>query len=168
MTSAGPGSKRLLVLRHGQAKNAPPGGDDADRPLSGSGRRGAASLGPVVRRLAPDLVLCSSALRTRQTSEALELGADVDVSIEPGLYGAEVEELLEHVRGVDDDIEVLLVVGHNPGVHQLVVELTGGERVPTFRPATLAVLELDVEQWHELGPGLGRLTSLHVPDETAE
>jgi phosphohistidine phosphatase len=146
MTSPVPGSRRLLVLRHGQAKDAPAGGDDADRPLSGSGRRGVASLGPVVRRLAPDLVLCSSALRTRQTFEALELEPDTDVSIEPGLYGAEVEEILEHLRGVDDDTEVLLVVGHNPGVHQLVIELTGGERVPTFRPATLAVLDLDVAQ----------------------
>jgi phosphohistidine phosphatase len=168
MTSPRTGSRRLLVLRHGQAKDAPPGSDDADRPLSGRGRRGVATLGPVVRRLAPDLVLCSSALRTRQTLEALDLESDVDVSIEPGLYGAEVEEILEHLRGVDDDIEVLLVVGHNPGVHQLVIEVTGGERVPTFRPATLAVLDLDVEQWHEVGSGLGRLVSLHVPDETAE
>jgi phosphohistidine phosphatase len=98
----------------------------------------------------------------------LDLDQGVDVSIEPGLYGAEVDEIVDHLRGVDDDIEVLLVVGHNPGVHDLVIELTGGERVPTFRPATLAVLDLDVEHWHEAGPGLARLVSLHVPDEAAE
>lgn len=172
MTAPAGGSRRLLVLRHGQAKNAPPGGDDAERPLSGSGRRGAATLGPTVGRLGPELVLCSSALRTRQTLEALDLDADVDVSvdvsIEPGLYGAEVEELVEQLRWVDDDIRVLLVVGHNPGVHQLVIELTGGERVPTFRPATLAVIDLEIDHWHGVGPGVGRLASLHVPDETAE
>ncbi len=158
--------RRLLVLRHGQAKDAPPGGSDADRPLSGRGRRGAASLGPVVRRLRPEFVLCSSALRTRQTVEALELDPGTDVSIEPGLYGAEVEEIVDHLRGIDDD-EVVLIVGHNPGVHQLVIELTGGDRVPSFRPATLAVLELDLEQWHEVGTGVARLISLHVPDEDA-
>jgi len=172
VTDPGAGSRRLLVLRHGQAKDAPPGGSDHERPLSKSGRRAVATLGPVVRRLGPDLVLCSSALRTRQTLEALDLDAEtdtaVDVSIEPGLYGAEVDEIVEHLRGVDDDIDVLLVVGHNPGVHQLVIELTGGERVPSFRPATLAVLDLDVARWHEVGAGVGRLVSLHVPDETAE
>jgi phosphohistidine phosphatase len=163
---------RLLVLRHGQARDAPPGGDDTDRPLSASGRQAAATLGPVVQRLEPDLVLCSSALRTRQTLDALELGssagAAVDVAYEPGLYGAEADTILEHLREVDDDASVVLIVGHNPGVHHLVLELTGGSRVPQFRPATLAVLDLDAERWFEVGPGSGNLVSLHVPDELAE
>lgn len=158
---------RLLVLRHGEARNAPPGGDDLDRPLSAAGRKSAATLGPVVRRLQPELVLCSSALRTRQTLEALELD-DVDVAYEPGLFGAEAEEILEHVREVDDDVPVVLVVGHNPGVHNLVIELTGGDRVPHFKPATLAVLDLDADRWSEAGPGSGSLVSLHVPDELAQ
>lgn len=159
---------RLLVLRHGQAREAPPGGADIDRPLSASGRKAAATLGPVAQRLAPELVLCSTALRTRQTLEALELDPSVDVAYESGLFGAEADELLEHVREVDDDVSVVLLVGHNPGVHNLVIELTGGDRVPQFKPATLAVLDLDVERWSEVGPGSGSLVSLHVPDEQAQ
>jgi phosphohistidine phosphatase len=158
---------RLLVLRHGKARDAPPGGDDVERPLSASGRAAAATLGPVVRQLAPELVLCSVAVRTRQTLDALDL-EDVDVAYEPGLYGAEVEQILDHVREVDDDVATVLLVGHNPGVHQLVLELTAGERVPQFRPATLAVLDVDAARWWEVGPGSGTLVSLHVPDPAAE
>jgi phosphohistidine phosphatase len=159
---------RLLVLRHGQARNAPPGERDFDRPLSTAGHRAAATLGPVVRALEPELVLCSAAVRTRQTLEALELAPSVEVAYERGLYGAEAEELLEHVREVDDDNAVVLLVGHNPGVHNLVTELTGGDRVPQFKPATLAVLDLDAERWWAVGPGSGTLVSLHVPDELAQ
>lgn len=158
---------RLLVLRHGEARDAPPGGADIDRPLSAAGRRAAATLGDVTRRLAPELVLCSTALRTRQTLDALTL-EDADVAYEPGLYGAEVEQLLDHLHEVDDDVATVLLVGHNPGVHQLVLELTGGERVPHFRPATLAVLDLDAERWWQVATGSGALVSLHVPDELAE
>jgi phosphohistidine phosphatase SixA len=60
------------------------------------------------------------------------------------------------------------MVGHNPAVKDLVVELTGGERIPSFRPATLAVLELDVTRWWEVAPATARLVSLHVPDPHAE
>jgi phosphohistidine phosphatase len=163
---------KLLVLRHGQALDPPPGGDDIDRPLSAAGREAAATLGPVVQGLGPDFVLCSTALRARQTLDALELdglpGTVVDVAYEAGLYGAEAEELLEQVREIDHDISVALLVGHNPGVHNLVIELAGGASVPRFKPATLAVLDLDVEQWWAVGPGSGSIVSLHVPDELAQ
>jgi phosphohistidine phosphatase len=166
--SGGNGVRRLLVLRHGQAEDGPPDGADIDRALSDRGRRAVAALAPVLERLDPDLVLCSSALRTRQTTEALGLDPGVEVSLEPGLYGAEADTLLEHVREVDEDVATVLVVAHNPGVHHLVLEVSGGERVAAFRPATLAVLELDVGTWWEAGPGAGRLVSLHVPDRDAE
>ncbi|MDQ1633227.1 MAG: phosphohistidine phosphatase [Frankiaceae bacterium] len=157
---------RLLVLRHGQASNA--GASDAERPLTDSGRAAVAALAPVVEPLDPDLVLCSSALRTRQTLELLALDPGVDVRLEDGLYGAGVDELIEFVRLVDDDVVSVLIVGHNPAAKDLVVELTGGERIPSFRPATLAVLELDVTRWWEVAPATARLVSLHVPDPHAE
>ncbi len=157
---------KLLVLRHGQASND--AATDHERPLTGSGRSAVAALAPVVEELDPDLVLCSSAVRTRQTLDQLVLDPGVDVRIESGIYNADVEQLIEFVRVVDDDVATALVVGHNPGVKDLVVELTGGERIPGFRPATLAVLELDVERWWEVAPGSARLLSLHVPDPDAE
>lgn len=157
---------KLLVLRHGQASNDADA--DVDRPLTEAGRTAVAALAPVVEQLDPDLVLCSSAVRTRQTLDQLAVDPGVDVRIEPGIYNADVDQLIEFVRLVDDDVATVLVVGHNPGVQDLVIELTGGERLPGFRPATLAVLELDVEHWWEAGPGNARLLSLHVPDSEAE
>jgi phosphohistidine phosphatase len=160
-------ARRLLVLRHGETADPPPGGDDADRALTPAGRRAAAGLGPTVRGLDPERVLCSSALRARQTLEALELGPAAAVSITGGLYGAGVDELLEQVRLLDDDVATALLVGHNPGMHDLVIELTSGERVPSYRPSTLAVLALDVDSWEQAGPGVGHLLTLHVPDDSA-
>lgn len=157
---------KLLVLRHGQASND--AGTDAERPLTEAGGAAAAALAAVVEPLDLDLVLCSTALRTRQTLAELALDAGVDVQLENGLYGAGVEELIEFVRLVNDNVATVLVVGHNPGVKDLVVELTGGERIPGFRPATLAVLELDVPHWWEVAPSTARLVSLHVPDPEAE
>jgi phosphohistidine phosphatase len=157
---------RLLVLRHGQASNA--AATDADRPLTEAGRAAVGALAPVMNSLDPDLVLCSTALRTRQTLEQLALDPGVAVQLEDGLYGAEVDALIEFVQLVDDDVATALIVGHNPGVKDLVVELTGGERIPGFRPATLAVLELDVDHWWEVAANTARLESLHVPDPDAE
>jgi phosphohistidine phosphatase len=165
----------LLVLRHGQAASAPPGGDDAERPLTASGRRAAAAQARVVATQAVDQVLCSPALRARQTLEALDLDAGVPVNFEPELFGAGVEDLLEQLRQLDDDADdaggrpagTVLLVGHNPAVHELVVELADAGQLSSFRPATLAVLDLDVARWNDVAPGSGRLESLHVPDEQA-
>jgi phosphohistidine phosphatase len=159
---------RLLVLRHGQAGVAPAGGADIDRPLSGAGRRASAALAALVGQLRPEVVLCSSALRTRQTMEALDLDPEVAVSLEPALYDADADDLLDAVREVDDEPATVLVIGHNPGVRQLAVEIAGAERIPSFPPATLAVLDLDVARWFETAPGAGRLISLHIPDRMAE
>lgn len=158
---------RLLVLRHAEAGN-PAGVSDVDRPLTDAGRTAAAALADVVERLDPDLVLCSVARRTQETVEQLHLDPGVEVQLEHGLYNADVDQLLEFVRLVDDEVATVLVVAHNPGVRDLMVELSGGERLPAIRPATLAVFELDHEHWWETGPASGRLVSVHVPDPDAE
>ncbi len=125
-----------------------------------------AALAPKVRAYDPDLVLSSPSRRTRETVDRLELAAPVDY-LDP-LYGAEADELLDAVRelGARDEPPVtVLLVGHNPGVHQLVVELTGGERLPTFPPSALAVLRLDVADWWQADPACARLEALHLPDD---
>jgi phosphohistidine phosphatase len=163
-------AKRLLVLRHGHAeRQAPPGGSDFDRTLRPKGRRSVAALAPVVRGLAVDLVLCSPSVRTSETLAGLGLTAPADYP--DALYGAAAPEWIEAVRevGADDrNVSCLLVVGHNPGLHELVLELTGGERIPGFPPAALAVLDLDIDDWWELAAGGARLERLHLPDDPSE
>jgi phosphohistidine phosphatase len=124
------------------------------------------ALSPVVQQAGPDLVLSSPALRTRQTVAALLLAAPVTFLEQ--LYAADADELLDAVRELsarDDEPESVLLVGHNPGVHQLVLELTGGEQLPGYPPATLAVLDLDIDDWWQADTGTARLVSLHLPED---
>lgn len=158
--------RRLFLLRHAKSDHAPAATPDAQRPLAGKGRRACAAVAEHLRSsgLAPDLVLCSSSLRTRQTVEgiAAALPATVPVVTEDRLYLAEPSELLTRLRELDDGLPSVLLVGHNPGIHMLAVALLDPRdrsRVATFPTAALAVLETRVHRWAELGPSTTRLTS---------
>ena len=161
-------AKHLLILRHGHAEQQLPasGEGDVERPLRSKGRRLVTTLSPVVQSAGLDLVLSSPSRRTRQTVDALLLTAPVEW-LEP-LYGADADELLDAVRELsarEEPPESVLLVGHNPGVHQLVLELTGGEQLPGFPPASLAWLDLDIDEWWQASTGSGRLRSLHLPED---
>jgi phosphohistidine phosphatase len=156
---------QLLVLRHGHAKkDAPAGGSDWDRPLRGTGRRAVDALAPTVQALKPDLVLSSPSQRTRDTLDHLRLTTAVDY--QERLYAADVDELVDAVRELsafEPEPETVLLIGHNPSVHQLVLELTGGDYARDFPPSALAVLEFDVTHWSEVRTGSAQLVALHVP-----
>jgi phosphohistidine phosphatase len=135
--------KRLYLLRHAKSSWKQTELADRDRPLAGRGRRAAKAIRRHLREQAidPDLVLCSPARRTRETLERIEpsLGRGA-VKVEPELYGASADELLERLRAVPDDVESVLLIGHNPGIADLTHHLCGfDEKFPT---AALATLEL--------------------------
>jgi phosphohistidine phosphatase len=150
----------LIVLRHAKA-TSPLGTPDFDRPLSGRGRRDAQAAGDALRAagLAPVLVLCSTALRTRQTLDALNVDALVD--FESRVYDNDHEEILDLLRERPDDPDSILLIGHNPSAHQLVLSLTGApdQGYPT---SAMAVVEFD-GGWGDLWPGTGRLVSFWTP-----
>ncbi|MEU1533614.1 SixA phosphatase family protein [Streptomyces fagopyri] len=169
---AGP-LRRLVVLRH--AKSAwPTGVDDHDRPLAPRGRRDAPAAG---RALAdadclPDLALCSTAVRARQTWElaAQQWGTPPLARFDRRLYGAGVPELLAAVHEVPDQMMTLLLIGHNPGLQELVLELAGDslddalDDVRTkFPTSATAVLAWHGGSWDALTPGVALLTCLTVP-----
>ncbi len=127
--------RTLWLVRHAKALADPPfGGTDHERPLSPRGRRDAAALG---RRLGPDgdhfglaadaptAALSSTASRAAQTAEGVVLKGGRSVAVAPSrsLYGAEPSEILTELHTVDDADRAVLVVGHNPGVHELAVAL---------------------------------------------
>ncbi|MEU8470882.1 histidine phosphatase family protein [Streptomyces sp. NPDC029006] len=169
---AGP-LRRLVVLRH--AKSAwPEGVEDPRRPLAPRGLRDAPAAG---RALAdsgslPDLALCSTAVRARRTWElaSAEWGTPPPVRLDGRLYAAGVPELLEVVHEVPPEVETLLLVGHNPGLADLVRALAAdglddtlgrvGEKFPT---AAIAVLAWRGTGWPALAPGTALLTSFTVP-----
>ncbi|TKA09709.1 SixA phosphatase family protein [Actinacidiphila oryziradicis] len=164
---------RLVVLRH--AKSArPPDVDDHERPLAGRGRRDAPAAGGWLygAGCVPDLVVCSSARRTRETWElvAVELGgAAPPVVFEPQVYEASAAALLAVVRETPEERRTLLLIGHQPGVQELVLSLAGDadgdaltrarEKFPTSGIAVLAL----PGAWVNLAPGSAVLTDFAVP-----
>jgi phosphohistidine phosphatase len=161
----------LGVLRHSKATHDP-GFDDMDRPLTKRGLRDASAAGQwlLAGGLIPDLVRCSAAVRTRQTwrqvSTALGPAAEhTQVSVEPRLYEAGAAALLDVVRESPPETGMVLLVGHNPASHQLVLDLTG-RRDLAFPTSALAVIELP-GQWAAAAPGAGELAQLWTPRDPA-
>jgi phosphohistidine phosphatase len=119
----------------------------------------------------PQLVVSSDAARARETLEVVLPGlGEPEVRIEDALYSAGAETLLERVRALPDEVEEAMLVGHNPGLGNLLLLLAepgelrerAEKKVPT---GVLATLEADIERWSELEPGGGRLVEFVVPRE---
>lgn len=165
--------RRLVLLRHAKAEH---GGahDDHNRALALEGRRQAGQVGAALRDagLVPDLVLCSSSVRTRQTWDLVRagLGAEVgDVQVLDALYEAGARDVLELVRGAGDAVRTLLVVGHEPTMSQAAAMLAGPGsdeaaqmRVRTGVPTGSWTL-LEAARWDVLEPDGARLVRLVTP-----
>ena len=166
--------RTLFLLRHAKSSWADPTLADHDRPLAPRGRRAASCLARHVESepIRPALVLCSSARRARDTFEALKPALDhhVDVEIDDDLYGADAHSLLDRLRGVGHDAASVMIVGHNPGLHDLAVALAGdgdsaaiGQLNTKFPTGALATLDLGGTSWGHLGPSQAYLVSLVLP-----
>jgi phosphohistidine phosphatase len=165
--------RRLHLLRHAKSSWDDATLDDRDRPLAPRGRRAATRIARWARKhdVRPQLVVSSDALRARETLERVLAGlGEPDVRIENALYGARAETLLERVRALPDEVEEAMLVGHNPGLADLLLLLAGPgklrERAEAKVPTgALATLEADVARWAELEPGGARLVAFVVPRE---
>ena len=159
-------TKQLLLLRHAKSSWDHPGLSDHERPLNARGRRDAARMGEHLRgrAISPELVLCSSAVRTRETLAGLALGPSVEVVVDPTLYGASSGELHARVRVVDDAVGVLMLIAHNPGTHALATTLVDDPlRIPAYPTAALTDLVAPIDSWAELRPGVARLEEFVTP-----
>jgi phosphohistidine phosphatase len=143
-------ARTLLLLRHATAANSPEGADE-QRPLTRHGLAEAAAVGREIATWKPEHVLCSPAVRTRQTWQQVsaELAVQPKIAYEPGIYAATPDTLRELVWLVDDEIRTVLLVGHNPAVHELAWQLLGESAPRHFPPASLAVVTFDGD-WTEL------------------
>jgi len=170
--SPGRTAHTLLLLRHAKSSWVDPTLPDHDRPLASRGRRDAKRIAKHLTGLEfePELVLCSSAVRTRETLELVRpaLG-NSKVLFEDGLYGASSDELLARIRVVPDAVGSVMLIGHNPGLEQLALLLasSGDElrRLETkFPTAALATLAVETT-WSRLAPGDAILTAYIVPKQ---
>ncbi|HBH26054.1 MAG TPA: hypothetical protein DDX54_01425 [Rhodospirillaceae bacterium] len=155
--------KHLFLLRHAHTLPAAPGQTDADRELAPGGVEAAARLGAFMRHegCAPEVVLCSPAARTRQTLvQALGDDAAAAALYPESLYGASAGELLAAAQGADPGARSLLIVAHNPGIHDL-ARLMGPQPPPTalmaYHPGTLTAYACPVDAWAALAPHTGTL-----------
>jgi len=166
--------RTLYLLRHAKSSWSDPSISDAERPLAQRGRRDAKRIAEHLVRLGvePELVLCSAAVRTRETLDRVRRAFDagVTVQIEAELYGASAYELLERLRAVGEDVASVLLIGHNPGLQDLALDLassgSGIARLEAkFPTAALATLEVPTATWSELSAGEAVLTAYVVPRE---
>ena len=158
--------RSLFILRHAKSSWDNARLADHDRPLNERGRRDAPYMGQLLRRegLLPDLIITSTAERALRTAEmvALACGYDHELQVTRHFYLAGTESYLSALRHLPDNIQSVMVVGHNPGMEELLERLTGrSEAMPT---AALAHLELPINHWADLrGKGSGRLLNLWLP-----
>ena len=144
--------KQLLVMRHAKSSWSHPNIEDHDRPLNQRGRRAAPQMGRwlIDQDLEPDLIISSTANRARSTAELIVQTTDLDVMVEckADLYHATAAEIVDVVQSVDDSIQRLLLIGHNPGLESIIHVLSGEhETMPT---AAIALLDLDIDHWANL------------------
>ncbi len=159
--------KSLLLLRHAKSSWGEPGLTDFARPLNERGRKTAPLMGEYMRskKLQPDLVLSSPAERARQTAALVLQGSRLKIPLryDERIYDATVEQLVEVVSQIEETCESLLLIGHNPGLEELISTLTGAsETMPT---AALARLTLDIDKWEKLRARTGRLDWVARPKE---
>jgi phosphohistidine phosphatase len=160
--------KTLLLLRHAKSSWKDSELDDHDRPLSKRGRTEAPAMGRLLREqeLLPDLIVTSTARRCRQTTQRVidASGYRGPTQFTPELYEADGERLLAFVRGLADAYSRVLLIGHNPGLEELLDPLLGCHTpLPT---AALAHLELPIDAWRDLADQIrAKLRRLFKPGE---
>src|SRR5215204_1091431 len=162
--------RTLYLLRHAKSSWNDASLRDFDRPLKGRGREAAKLVGKRLASDKPDvvLVICSPAVRTRETWEIVSKssGLRVEERFDQRIYEASLRDLLQVVSEVSADEQVIMLIGHNRGFEELFSFLTGeGRRMPT---CALAKINLDVVSWADVKAGDGSLESFITPKELAE
>jgi phosphohistidine phosphatase len=170
--------RRLMLLRHSKTENDAPSGRDQDRRLDNRGRSDAAEIGGWIGRHPPfpDSVLVSHAIRAHQTWEIAweamkKLVPEPRVELVPELYGADPAQLLQIIRDASAaDPKTLMLVGHNPGMHEMALALAGSgdaagrkalaDNLPT---SGLAVFGFDIDDWDDVAFRRGRLLQFVSP-----
>ena len=154
--------RTLYLVRHAKASFGAAGARDFDRPLEPQGTDGAARVGKRLsqERLIHPLFLSSPAIRARDTAEIIlsSSGINAELHFDGRIYEADLRSLLNVLGETSDEVEAVILVGHNPGMESLLRFLTGELRaLPT---AALAKIEVNSSSWSNLREAAGKLISL--------
>ncbi len=162
---------RLYILRHAKSSWKTEGLDDFDRPINARGRKAAPAMGYYMQQhnIQPELILCSAAIRARETLALIlaALDGEPTIEIEKGLYLASTETLLDRLRQLDDGPNAVMLIGHNPGLHDLALLMSapGEEQVSAVKYPTAALTELAFKgrRWSDISPGTGTVVRFVTP-----
>ena len=164
--------KRLYILRHAKAAS-PENTRDFDRPLAEQGLEDAAALGQLMTKQSytPDAALCSTAKRTCETLDALGLPSSTKTAYHEKMYDASAGDLLDMIQNTDDTAQSILLIGHNPAIHELALRLASEESglsllqrlLKGYNPATLSILDVPCKCWNDIQLGENFLINLLAP-----
>ena len=165
----------LAILRHAKSSWDNLRLTDIERPLNARGEAAAPLIGKHLTQLGfkPDLILCSTAKRTRQTLDQIAPHLDLTECVtrhDQEIYDASAADLLDILQHRGGSARNILLIGHNPGLQTLILQLAGSgdaaqlafisEKFPT---AALAILTFDSDYWRDISPGSGRLQTFASP-----
>ncbi len=170
-----PSNKILIILRHGQAKNAGVSEHDHNRSLTLRGKEEAMGAGEALadRGFVPDYVLCSTATRTRETLAELQnsFSEELPVTYSQKIYNASEIDLLVQIATIPDDVNKLLLIGHNPGLYQLALALAkeGDKQMHNnlqmqFPTCALVVISFE-GRWQNILSSRSKLVLFHTPEK---
>lgn len=164
--------KQLIVVRHAKSSWKDPTQADFDRSLNARGHRVAPRMAQTLAHkiATPLLILSSPAMRARQTACYIALALNYEeqrIRYEHALYGADLEQFLQLMHGLDDRLQQLLLVGHNPGITNLVNYLCQSDidNIPT---CGICLITLNIKKWAMLGQGQGELLEFDYPKKSQE
>ena len=166
--------RTLIFLRHAKSSWALPGVDDFDRPLNDRGNNAAPQMATWLanKGIKPDVIVCSSAKRTRETLAHIEplFSQEVATILEPDLYLASSTALFECAEKLDDGYETAMLLAHNPGLHDAALSaLTAasrresGEMRSRFPTCACAIISLPIDRWSEITTDIGELNAYMTP-----
>ncbi|MBN2768833.1 MAG: histidine phosphatase family protein [Campylobacterales bacterium] len=144
--------KRLCLIRHAKSSWSNMSLADFDRPLNARGKKDALLMGKeIAQHIKPDLVISSSAKRTKETTALLlqSFNNDIKVIYEDRLYEASMYGMADVITEVDESVVNLFLVAHNPGIHML-IEYLSGKHLAKMPTCATAFLKTDISTWSEL------------------
>ncbi len=169
---------RLMLMRHAKSSWGDPDVQDFDRPLNARGRDAAPLVGGYIGEhgLAPRHIFCSAARRTRETLAFLlpTLPGTTTITISSALYTFEMDDLAHLLTGLRETPSPLMLIGHNPAIHDLALALADDDGSPLrtelrrkFPTAGLAIIDFDGTDWRAIRPATGRLVEFVRPRDLA-
>ena len=168
-------TKTLILLRHAKTEKGGAAMEDSARVLLPAGQQQALDVGEWLKNHGhiPERILCSTATRTRQTHAlAARSWPDCITEFHDSLYHASAHEMLQHVACLPEDISSAIIIGHNPGIHELAVQLAGRGDMKAidsltlhYPPASCAVLQFGHTEWKHLKSMSGHMLGFYTTDD---